>query len=198
MIRDHGLAVSGLLVDKIGGPPVFPYQPQGVWAEATFGKKRYNQSKGEGLYRRSVYSFWRRIVGPTMFFDVAKRQTCAVSNSRTNTPLHALTTMNDVTYVEIARTMAERILVEKVGDADKQSALAFRLATSRRPTAAEAKILSSRLKKLQAQFKANTEDANKLLKVGESPRNEKLDPIQHAALTALCQLVLNLDEALSN
>ena len=103
MLRDQALAASGLLVAKLGGPPVKGYQPDGVWEEATFGGKRYVQDHGEALYRRSLYTFWRRIVGPTMFFDNAARQVCTVNVFRTNTPLHALLTLNDVTYVEAAR-----------------------------------------------------------------------------------------------
>ena len=112
MLRDQALAISGLLVKKLGGPPVKPYQPPGIWGDATFGKIRYKQDKGENLYRRSMYIFWRRIVGPTMFFDGSKRQTCDVKPTRTNTPLHALTTLNDVTYVEAARVMAQRVMKE--------------------------------------------------------------------------------------
>ena len=89
MIRDQALAVSGLLNQKLGGPSVFPYQPPGVWQDATFGKRTYSLSKGKDLYRRSLYTFWRRIIAPTMFFDTASRQTCSVNMSRTNTPLHA-------------------------------------------------------------------------------------------------------------
>src|SRR5262249_37796945 len=100
MLRDQALAVSGLLVEKQGGPPVKGYQPTGIWEDATFGKITYQQDKGEALYRRSLYTFWRRIVAPTVFFDVANRQNCTVKLERTNTPLHALVTLNDVTYVE--------------------------------------------------------------------------------------------------
>ncbi|HND52678.1 MAG TPA: DUF1553 domain-containing protein, partial [Pirellulaceae bacterium] len=103
MLRDQALAASGLLVEKLGGRPVKGYQPPGIWEDATFGQIRYEQEHGEALYRRSVYQFWRRIVGPTVFFDVANRQTCTVKLARTNTPLHALVTLNDVTYVEAAR-----------------------------------------------------------------------------------------------
>ena len=110
MIRDQALAASGLLVDQLGGAPVHPYQPPGVWEETTFGLKKYPPDHGDDLYRRSVYTFWRRIVGPTMFFDTATRQTCTVKQSRTNTPLHALSTLNDTTYVEAARTMAQRVM----------------------------------------------------------------------------------------
>ena len=108
MIRDQALAASGLLSAKPGGPPVKPYQPPGIWEEATFGNKRYQQDTGESLYRRSLYVFWRRIVGPTMFFDGANRQTCSVKTVITNTPLHALATLNDTTYVEAARALAQR------------------------------------------------------------------------------------------
>ena len=91
---------SGMLNRKFGGAPVKSYQPEGIWAEATFGKIKYQMDSGDSLYRRSIYSFWRRIVGPTMFFDSSKRQTCEVQPNLTNTPLHALTTLNDVTFVE--------------------------------------------------------------------------------------------------
>ncbi|MDB6152688.1 MAG: hypothetical protein JWL90_1141, partial [Chthoniobacteraceae bacterium] len=116
MLRDQALALSGLLVDKSGGPPVKVYQPANVWEDATFGQIKFTQDHGEALYRRSLYIFWRRIVGPTLFFDVSSRQNCAVKTGRTNTPLHALVTLNDVTYVEASRALAERMLKE--GGAD--------------------------------------------------------------------------------
>jgi hypothetical protein len=102
VLRDQALAASGLLVEKIGGPPVKPYQPPGIWEEATFGYIKYEQDHGDALYRRGAYVFWRRIVGPTEFFDTASRSVCTVKPQRTNTPLHALTTLNDVTFVEAA------------------------------------------------------------------------------------------------
>jgi len=109
VIRDQALALSGLLVGTLGGPPVKPYQPEGIWAEATFDKKQYRRDSGEKLYRRSLYTFWRRIVGPTMFFDAARRQTCTVDVQLKNTPLHALTTLNDVTYAEEVDILRERL-----------------------------------------------------------------------------------------
>ncbi|MCA9118761.1 MAG: PSD1 domain-containing protein [Planctomycetaceae bacterium] len=196
MIRDHALATSGLLVDKLGGPAVNPYQPPGVWAEATFGKKTYQQGHGEDLYRRSLYTFWRRIVGPTMFFDSAKRQTCSVKDSRTNTPLHALTTLNDVMYVEAARLLAQRAMTSSDQDVICIET-AFRLATSRKPTAVESTVLLARLTDLKARYAAAPNQAQQLLAVGESPRDEQHDVIEHAAYTALCSLLLNLDEALT-
>ena len=197
MIRDQALAVSGLLVDKMGGPPVKPYQPQGVWAESTFGKKRYSQDKGEALYRRSLYTFWRRIVGPTMFFDEAKRQTCEVRRARTNTPLHALITLNDVAYVEAARAMAERVLKEGGADDAARTAYAFRLATTRPPSKAEATVLQQRVQQLRKTYTANPEATQALLKVGEHARDEKLPATEHAVYTVLCNLVLNLDEVIT-
>ncbi len=196
MIRDHSLAASGLLVAKVGGPAVNPYQPTGVWAEATFGNKQYDQGHGEDLYRRSLYTFWRRIVGPTIFFDAAKRQTCSVKDSRTNTPLHALTTLNDVTYVEAARALAQRVLKSSDKD-DTCIETAFRIASSRKPTSAEISILLARLDQLRSHYAAAPEQAQQLLSVGESPRDERLDASEHAAYTALCSLLLNLDEALT-
>src|SRR5438876_7092077 len=126
MLRDQALFLAGLLVEKIGGAAVMPYQPEGIWEEATFGKKSYKQDHGAALYRRSLYTFWRRIVGPTMFFDNASRQTCYVRAIRTNTPLHALTTLNDVQYVEAARALAQRVLLAQDDDAARLD-LAFRL-----------------------------------------------------------------------
>ncbi|MEQ2008087.1 MAG: PSD1 and planctomycete cytochrome C domain-containing protein [Limisphaerales bacterium] len=197
MLRDQALAASGLLVEKLGGPAVKTYQPTGIWEDATFGNKKYVQDHGDALYRRSVYVFWRRIVGPTVFFDVATRQNCAVKSPRTNTPLHALATLNDITYVEAARAMAERVLL--TGDATDGARIehAFRLVTARKPSATEKQVLSASLTRLRAQYSGDKEAALKLLSVGESKRNEKLDTAGHAAWTGLCSLLLNLDEVVT-
>ncbi|MEQ9411408.1 MAG: PSD1 and planctomycete cytochrome C domain-containing protein [Fuerstiella sp.] len=195
MLRDQALAVSGLLSDRLGGPPVRPYQPDGIWAEATFGKKKYQQDTGELLYRRSLYTFWRRIVGPTMFFDAAKRQTCEVQPNLTNTPLHALTTLNDVTYVEAARVLAERVL-QQHADSESRIAAAFETLTARRPEPEEMKLLQQRLDTLTAEFRSNPDQATELLQIGQSPRDKSLTLSEHAAFTALCNLLLNLDEVL--
>jgi hypothetical protein len=194
MLRDQALFTSGLLTVNLGGPSVSPYQPPGIWEEATFGNKQYRQDHGEALYRRSLYVFWRRIVGPTMFFDTANRQTCTVKTSRTNTPLHALTTLNDITYVEAARVLAQRVLE---GKTDSPLDLAFRLATSRSPTEKERGILKSSFEKQKTLFTADPESAKKLLAIGESKRNDSLNLIDHAALTTVCLMILNLDETLN-
>ena len=196
MIRDQALAVSGLLVDRAGGPPVKGYQPTGVWEEATFGGIRYTPDTGEALYRRSLYQFWRRIVGPTVFFDVANRQTCSVKSNRTNTPLHSLTTLNDVTYVEAARAWAEKLLKSEEAP-DKRLQLAYRQLLARQPSEQELKIVLAALAQLQTKYTADEESAKKLLAVGAAKRDEKLPLAEHAAMTAVCNLLLNLDEALT-
>jgi hypothetical protein len=178
----------------MGGPAVKPYQPPGIWEEATFGNQSYRPDTGEAIYRRSLYVFWRRIVGPTLFFDTANRQTCTVKTARTNTPLHALTTLNDTTYVEAARVLAQRVL--EANDPDPVG-LAFRLATIRHPTEAEAQILKASLAKQQKLYANDAEAAKRLLSVGEAKRNLALPLTEHAALTAVCSLILNLDEVLS-
>jgi hypothetical protein len=196
MLRDQALAISGLLVEKPGGAAVKPYQPEGIWEEATFGKKTYKQDHGSALYRRSLYVFWRRIVGPTTFFDAGARQVCTVKVARTNTPLHALVTLNDTAFVEAGRVFAQGISVAADDDAGRLE-YAFRVLTARLPTAKETAILLGRLEKLRGQFAADSAAAVQLASVGEAARPEGLDPIEHAAWTALCSLLMNLDEVLS-
>jgi hypothetical protein len=196
MIRDAALANSGLLFEQLGGPPVKPYQPSGVWEEATFGNQTYSQDHGESLYRRSLYTFWRRIVGPTMFFDSSKRQVCSVKMTRTNTPLHALATLNDVTYVESARVLAQRLLAEDLTTAARIKK-AFRLATSRLPHERELQVLTDRFENLCGVYQSDLDEARALIATGEFPADESLAPAEHAALTGICLMLLNLDEALT-
>lgn len=197
-LRDQALLVSGLLVEKTSGPAVKPYQPEGIWEEATFGKIKYTPDSGDALYRRSLYTFWRRIVGPTMIFDNATRQTCSVNASRTNTPLHALTTLNETGFVESARVFAERLLTngDLHTDSDRFNA-ASELVLARVPTVDEAKALSATLTKLRHQFAGAPADAETLLSLGESKRSPSVAPVEHAAWTGLCLMILNLDEALT-
>ena len=196
MLRDQALFVAGLLQDKLGGPAVKPYQPEGIWEEATFGKKSYVQHHGDALYRRTLYIFWRRIVGPTMLFDNAARQTCVIKATRTNTPLQALVTLNDVTYVEAARVLAQRVLLANRGQEDAALAQAFRLVTCREPSTTETALLKAQLGKLRQQS-ADRAAAVKMLAVGESKRDESIDAIEHATWTSLCLMLLNLDEAVT-
>jgi hypothetical protein len=197
MIRDQALFVSGLMKDQLGGPSVKPYQPEGIWEEATFGKKSYVQDHGDALYRRTLYTFWRRIVGPTMLFDNSARQTCVIKAARTNTPLHALVTMNDITYVEAARALAQRAMLANRSSEDAALEQAFRLVTCRLPSVAEKALLKTQLGKLRAQQATDRAGAIKLLTVGESKRDESLDPIEHAAWTGLSLMLLNLDETVT-
>lgn len=201
MLRDQALAVSGLLVREQGGPSVNVYQPGGVWEEATFGTKTYRQDHGASLYRRSLYVFWRRIAAPTMFFDNAARQTCEVKPIRTNTPLHALTTFNDIQFVEAARMLAAQVCrlegIEREERFNQQLAHVFERVLSRKPTPAEQTILHRAWQRSLTQYGEQPEQAAALLAVGEHPTTGELPVAEHAAWTALCLAVLNFDETLS-
>ncbi len=198
ILRDWALASSGLLDDRVGGKPVYPYQPDGIWESLAITKERdftYPTSSGPDLYRRSLYTFWRRTVGPANMFDASTRQSCRVRASTTSTPLHALTTLNDPTWMEAARVLAERGLqtTPKVEDAIAGS---FKRVLARTPTTFEqSKLLEAYERQLQL-FRQQPEEAAKLLAVGATPRDSKLDPSTHAALSAVCLAILNLDEAL--
>lgn len=196
MLRDQALAVSGLLVDKQGGPGVFPYQPPGVWAEASFDKFQYQADSGEGLYRRSLYTFWRRTANPTIFFDAQTRFVCTVNTRRTNTPMHALALLNDTTYVEAARVLAERALAAP-RTPEQRLEYIFMRTLARPPAGEEMQILLDGLRRHTAEFEPEESAATELLSVGDWPRNEALDPIEHAAWALLCLSVLNLDETLN-
>lgn len=196
-LRDQALAASGLLVAKLGGAPVNGYQPAGVWEESTFGKKRYVQDHGDALYRRSLYTFWRRIIAPTIFFDSASRQTCTVNVLRTNTPLHALLTLNDVTFVEASRHLAQRVLTsDHTSDNDRINDI-YRRLLARKASERELVILRAALQRSRAEFESEPAAAKRLLAIGESKRNESIEPVEHAAWTSLVLAVMNLDEALT-
>jgi hypothetical protein len=192
-LRDQALALSGLLNPRLGGPSVKPYQPEGIWEEATFGKKTYVQDHGDALYRRTLYVFWRRIVGPTMLFDNSTRQVCAVKATRTNTPLHALVTLNDTTFVEAARVLAEKVLISP-GDDSQHLQHAFHIVTNRDAKGEELAVLQKQLAKLRPQA---AQDAARLLKVGEHKSDTHLNAVEHAAWTSLCLMLLNLDEVVT-
>ena len=197
MLRDQALYAGGLLSLKQGGPSVKPYQPDGLWEEFSFGNIKYKQDSGESLYRRSLYTFWRRIVAPPMFFDASTRQTCTVTKSRTNTPLHALATLNEPGFVEAARAFGERLLTgPSTTDAERINE-AFRITLGRPATDDEVELLSRSLERMRSQFTHDPAAANAYLAVGESPALEALDPPEHAAYAALCLVILNTDEALT-
>lgn len=205
-IRDQALAVSGLLDGRIGGTSVSPYQPAGLWEElmsradgANFTAQTYVQSHGNDLYRRTMYTFWKRSSPPPSLitFDAPDRETCTVRRSRTNTPLQALVLLNDPTYVEASRKLAERMMTEGGTTSEERIRFAFRLATARLPSADELRVLDTVLDSELAVYRKNQPAAIKLLSVGESPRNPKLDPAELAAWSTVAGVILNLDETVT-
>ena len=196
MLRDQALALSGLIDERIGGRPVYPYQPEGMWLEFSYEKFSYTPSSGDDLYRRSLYTFWRRTVAPPNMFDTANRQACTVRAGRTNTPLHALTTLNDPTFVEASRIWAERIMREGGKDPASRLRWAFHQATAHQPSDAELTLLIAAQSKAIDHFKKHPAAADELLSIGEKPADKKFDPIEVASYTHAAQLILNLDEVL--
>lgn len=202
-VRDNALAMSGLLNTRIGGPSVFPYQPAGLWEQVSYGDRysaqSYRQDQGKDLYRRSMYTFWKRTVPPPALatFDAPDRETCTVKRARTNTPLQALVLMNDPTYVEAARALAERMIRQGGSKPERRITYGFRLATARKPAPAELQVL---LETLQAQLPGYRHDpggAKKLLSVGESKPDESVDVVELAAWTTIASMLLNLDETIT-
>ncbi|HXT39337.1 MAG TPA: DUF1553 domain-containing protein, partial [Candidatus Angelobacter sp.] len=196
MLRDEALAVSRLLAGKIGGPSVKPYQPPGLW-EIAMGNPKYEQSRGDDLHRRSLYTFWKRTVPPpTMIaFDAPQRNVCIVRRQSTSTPLQALALLNDTQIVEAARFVSERMLKEGGNTLADQIAWAFRLVTSRRPTPQEITVLKRLFQEQHDLFAGDQQAAAKLLAVGEQPNNPALPPVDLAAGTVLAEALLNHDEA---
>ena len=201
LVRDNALAISGLLVDQFGGPPVRPYQPEGIWDEMNvYGNLRnYKHDKDTGLYRRSLYTIWKRTSAPPnmLIFDMPGREMCSVRRSRTNTPLQALSLLNEVTYVEASRSLAERMLMEGGQTASDRVRFAFRLATAREPTQQEQNTLLTGLERRLTSFQANPESAHKLLTVGEKKPDSSLDPLELAAYAITASVILNLDETVT-
>jgi hypothetical protein len=199
LLRDWALASSELLNLKMGGVPVYPYQPDDIWESLAITKERdftYPASHGDDLYRRSLYTFWRRTVGPANMFDTSNRQACRVRSTPTSTPLHALTTLNDPTWVEASRVLAERCC-KASSDVDSRLTRAFRQVLGRAPTQRDRAILTRAYEKQFVLYSADADAAKALLSVGEAARDESLNSAEHAAMTAVCLAILNLDEALT-
>ena len=199
MIRDNALAASGLLVDKIGGPSVKPYQPPGLWIEkGNFSQflLRYKQDEGEKLYRRSLYTFIRRTSPPPsmLIFDAPDRTTCFVRRQNTNTPLQALVLLNDPQFVEASRVMAERMQREGGESVDDQISYGFRLAAGRFPAETELKLLTDLFEDEQSRFISRPADIDSLFAVGERMPDPALDESTTAALAMVAQVMLNHDE----
>ena len=201
LIRDQALAVSGLLVPRVGGPSVNPYSPFDLWREVShYGStpataQVFVQDHGEKLYRRSMYTYWKRTAPPASMvaFDAPNREVCTVARSNTNTPLQALVLLNDVQFVEAARVLAERLLAAAADD-DARLRHAFLATLSRPPAAAESAVLSRTLTRERARSARDEAAARALLAAGESPRDERIPAPEHAAWTQVASLVLNLSE----
>lgn len=199
-IRDTALDLSGLLVERIGGPSVKPYQPPNIWNEVSLnGGLRYKRDNGANLYRRSMYTYWKRSAPmPNMLiFDAPTREKCMIQRPITNTPLQALVTLNDPQFVEAARALAQRLIKEGGDDTKSRVDYGFNLAVSRPATEAEFAVIEQVLGDQLARFQKDPGKAKEFLAVGEMPRDETIDTIEHAAWMVVGQLLLNMDETLT-
>ncbi len=199
ILRDWSLAAAQLLDQRLAGAPVYPYQPDAIWESLAITKERdftYPDSSGQDLYRRSLYTFWRRTVGPANMFDASNRQTCRVRASMTSTPLHALTTLNDPTWVEAARVLAEHAM-HRSNDVNAQLTFAFRQILVRTPTEKDLGHLSNALQKQLSFYSQDAIAAQAFVETGKAPRDKSLDVAKHAALAAVCLTMMNLDEAMT-
>ena len=200
MIRDQALEVSGLLVERLGGESVKPYQPPGLWDDVVYSNvPRFAQDHGDKLYRRSLYTYWKRSVPPPNLqaFDAPSREVCVLTRSRTNTPLAALVLMNDPTFVEAARKMAERCLTGSSEKTAERLAFLFRLATGRPPRQREIRWLDEALTDLLTGYRQDPAAAAKLIGVGESRHDATLDVVELAAYAAVANALLGTDEAIT-
>ena len=201
-IRDAALAASGLLVDRVGGQSVYPYQPKGLWLELNNRpgySKEYPRGNDDDLFRRSMYTFWKRTVPSPMLktFDAPEREFCTIRRSRTNTPLQALLLLNGPQFVEAARHLAERMINSGGSAVGDRIVYGFRLITARRPTDAEQAVL---VEAYEASLKRCTQDPDyvvKLLHVGDSSFDHRLDRVELAAYSSVARLMLNLNEAIT-
>ena len=197
MVRDQALALSGLLVERVGGPSVKPYQPAGLWEEVE-KRGKFKRGNGQDLYRRSLYTNIRRTVAPPsmLLFDMPSREVCTVQRARTNTPLQALALMNEVTYVEAAKKFAERMMGQGASVGER-IAWGFRSATQRVPDEEELRVLLAGYGRRLERFKVSLQSAAKLLGRGEAKVSEKLSPVELAAMTTVAGVLLNLDEVIN-
>ena len=206
MIRDGALAAGGLLVERLGGPSVHPYQPPGLWKDVAYGgggqrytAQEYVQDHGDALYRRSLYTFWKRAAAPPgmLLFDAPNRDVCTARRGRSNTPLQALVLMNDVQYMEAARALAARILNEAGPTVEDRIAYAAQAVLGRPPRSVEATALTRQLTAQQSDYRDRPEAAHALLAVGESKSGATLDTVELASWTMVANALLNTDAAVS-
>jgi hypothetical protein len=198
-VRDNALAVSGLLVNKVGGPSVKPYQPAGFWSYLNFPTREWENDKGENQYRRGLYTYWcRSFLHPSLFaFDAPTREECTNERPRSSTPLQALVLLNDPTYVEASRALAERILKQSSGSPRERIDWAFRQALSRNAVDAEKNVLEPLFQKHLAEYRADKAAAEKLLAVGFRPVPKDIDSAELAAWTSVARVILNLHETIT-
>jgi hypothetical protein len=196
IVRDNALAVSGLLVDKLGGPSARPYQPPLYWAYLNFPTREYQNDKGDGLYRRGLYTYWcRTFLHPSLkAFDAPTREECTADRPRSNTPLQALVLLNDPTYVEAARAFAERIVREGGGDTRSRLEFAYRQALSRSVRPEEAKLVEGLYQRHLESYKADMKAAEQLLHVGDHTLAAGIDVAEMAAWTSVARVIFNLHE----
>jgi hypothetical protein len=198
-VRDNALAISGLLVKKIGGPSVKPYQPPGYWQYLNFPKREWQNDMGESQYRRGLYTYWQRtFLHPSLAaFDAPSREECTVQRPVSNTPQQALVLLNDPTYVEAARALAGRILAEGGGDVSSQLRFAYQQALLRDPTKDELKLLTELYRQHREQFQAEPSAAQQLQTVGDSKPAAGQDAVELAAWTSVARVLLNLHETIT-
>jgi hypothetical protein len=198
MLRDNALAASGLLVERIGGPPVKPYQPAGLWEEKS--GLAYERDRGAGSHRRSLYTFWKRTSPPPsmLTFDATTREFCAVKRQTTATPLQALVLLNDPQYVEAARALAQRAFREGGTSLASRITFAFRSLTGRHPNTREIATLEALFHEQVDEFRTGRSDAKKLLAIGDAPGDSAVEPAECAAMTVLVQALLNFQDAVIN
>lgn len=198
MVRDNALAISGLLSPKVGGPSVYPYQPEGLWDEISNKpwRYRYKQEPGEGLYRRSLYTIWKRTSAPPsmQIFDVGDRSVCTVSRRQTSTPLQALVLLNDPQFVEASYVLAENIIEQTRNNIEEQLKQAFQLSTGRTPESVEINLLKKFYNDELERFLVKKEDAVAYLGMGETKIKSTSDPIQVAALATVINGIMNTSE----
>ena len=201
-IRDAALATSGLLVERLGGHSVKPYQPEGLWEAVAFvgsNTSMFKADAGDALYRRGLYTFWKRTSPPPSLttFDAPSRETCSVRRARTNTPLQALALLNDKQFFEAARKLGERMMKEGGASPEERITFAFRLVTARRPSVPELSALVAAFGDLRAEYAQDAKAAEALLAYGDSPRDVALDPVELAAYAMTANLIANLDESVT-
>lgn len=199
MIRDNALAVSGLLNLSVGGESGLPYQPAGYYAQMNFPQRKYKAAKGELQFRRGVYTHWQRqYLHPWLLaFDAPNREECTAKRAVSNTPSAALVLLNDPSFVEAARTLAARVLIEAEAETPARIAWLWQQVLSREPSSDESAAIAALLEKHRIQFDGDTKAATQLAAVGISPQAEGLDPAEHAAWTSVCRVLLNLNETIS-